>query len=131
PLLNEAPSDLAWRFLCSIYPVETRMEGDTQLDRSNTIANLTTVAGDASGAATLFQHLTALADKWEARGALIDEAMLRRELAGTDVLRQEDQAVIELSLRDLPSSLLEIAARFGASPLKMLGLMAVAPVRLI
>ena len=75
-------SELTWRLLFAIRPIETRLEGDDAPDRTATVTKLRDGIREASEADSLFTELCQLASSYAPAGASVDEAILRRDLVG-------------------------------------------------
>ena len=75
-------SELTWRLLFGLHPIDARLEGADATDRSATVARLRSLAGEASEANGLFSELCRLASRYDPAGAVVDEATLRRDLSG-------------------------------------------------
>ncbi len=82
--------DMTWRFLSSLMVRELRLEAPDHSDRTATAAMLrnVTVGGTAAEADRLLEALNTLADRYAPAAAVVDEAMLRRDLAGVAELRR-------------------------------------------
>lgn len=75
-------SELTWRLLVGLHPIETRLEGDDAADRAAAVTRLRRLGGEASEAAALFTELCHLASNYGPAGAAVDETTLRRDLSG-------------------------------------------------
>lgn len=75
-------SQLTWRLLVALYPIESRLEGDEAPDRTATVARLRSLVGEASEADSVFTELCHLVARYDPAGASVDEAILRRDLVG-------------------------------------------------
>lgn len=82
-------SELTRRLLLGLWPVEIRLEGADQADRAESVGRLRTVTATdtPSSADALFNRLTTLVDDYAPAGAVVTEAMLRRDLAGFPLRR--------------------------------------------
>lgn len=75
-------SDYTWRLLACLHPITTRLEGDEAADRAAAIARLRSLVGETHDAVAFFSELLRLASRYGPAGAVVDEAMLRRDLQG-------------------------------------------------
>lgn len=76
--------ELTWRLLTGLWPVEIRVEGNDQTDRSDAVGRLRPVtrAGTLEVADTLFTRVAELVGAYAPAAATVTEAMLRRDLTG-------------------------------------------------
>ena len=86
-ILGEDASDAdaemrSWQMLFSLFVQAVELEGDVAATRTGCVARLQAVADSLAEAGDLFVRLTQLADRYGPRGARVDSAMLRRDLAG-------------------------------------------------
>ena len=84
-----AARELTWRLLLSLWPVEIRVEGVDQRDRADTVSRLRSMtrAGTSSAAAELFRRLDELTGDYVPAGAVVTQAVLRRDLDGFSLVR--------------------------------------------
>ncbi len=74
--------ELAWRLLVGLHPIEVRLEGGDAADRTGAVSRLRSLVGETSEADTLFSKLARLASNYASTGAVVDEAVVRRDLQG-------------------------------------------------
>ena len=81
----DSVDDLTWRILSSLTVRAVRLETEDDSDRSTVVAGLRRVTADesVSNAAQLFDSLAQKASRYALHAARVNEAMLRRDLAGT------------------------------------------------
>lgn len=80
--------ELAWRLLVGLHVIETRLEGDDATDRTACVARLRDNVTETSEADRLFSELCRLVSRYDPAGASVDEATLRRDLAGVATIRR-------------------------------------------
>lgn len=87
---GESVEEMTWRVLNSLTVRSVRLEPPDDSDRSAAVARLRqeTQGESASKAAQLFDSLAQKANEYAPQAARVDEAMLRRDLAGTAQLRR-------------------------------------------
>lgn len=80
---------LTWRLLTGLWPVEIRVEGTDQSDRSDAVGRLRSVtrAGTLDTADKLFTRVAELVSGYAPAAAVLTEAMLRRDLVGFPLTR--------------------------------------------
>jgi hypothetical protein len=74
------PKEIAWRLLRSLIVLQTQLEGNAAPGRTQVVARLQAVAGDAARAEALRLQLVEIASDAAIRAGAITRAMLRREL---------------------------------------------------
>ncbi|MFC4859199.1 hypothetical protein [Actinophytocola glycyrrhizae] len=84
-----APHVLTWRLLSTLRPLEVRLEGPDQFDRTIAVRQLrpATHEGTAVAADRLFTRLAELTGRYAPAGAEVTERLLRRDLAGITLAR--------------------------------------------
>jgi hypothetical protein len=77
------PSDLTWRLLWALSTCELRLEGVDVSDRTACVARLRSAAREGTSAAAdgLYSRLAELSGRYAPAGAVVDEVLLRRDLA--------------------------------------------------
>lgn len=90
-----APSELTWRLLFALWPVEIHVEGGDQRDRADAASRLRSVTrqGTLPAAAALFRRLDELAGDYVPAGAVVTEARLRRDLVGFSLTHSPTHAL--------------------------------------
>jgi hypothetical protein len=83
------PTELTWRLLFALWPVEIHVEGADQRDRSETVSRLRGITRpeSLSAADALSRRLTDLVGDYAPAGAVVTESTLRRDLAGFSLAR--------------------------------------------
>ncbi|WIY05604.1 hypothetical protein QRX60_17765 [Amycolatopsis mongoliensis] len=84
-----APNVLTWRLLSALRPLEVRLEGPDQSDRTIAVRQLrpATREGTPAAADQLFTRLAELTGQYAPAGAEVTEGLLRRDLAGISLAR--------------------------------------------
>lgn len=72
--------ELTWQLLRALRIVELRLEGDDAADRTDVVAHLTTMVGDAARADDLWRNLTELSAGYAQTAAVVDRHVLARDL---------------------------------------------------
>jgi len=112
-------SELTWRLLVALYPIQSRLEGDDALDRTAAVARLHSLVGEASEADSVFTRLCRLVARYDPAGATVDESVLRRDLAGIARLdrssshRQAWEIITDLERRLRDHTRQELTAQGG------------------
>lgn len=89
-----SPEELTWRLLSGLKVRSLRLEGADMSDRTAAVAALRRVVTDQSAATAdgVFLKISELTASWAARGAVITEGMLRRELSAYGLKRSASHA---------------------------------------
>jgi Mrp family chromosome partitioning ATPase len=77
-----ARDELSWRLLRSLHIIDLRLEGDDAAGRTDLVARLVPLAGDAAAAEDLRRHLNELSAGYAVGAAVVNEGILRRDLSG-------------------------------------------------
>lgn len=72
---------LTWQLLKALRILELRLEGDDQADRTNVVARLVSLSGDAPRAAALWLRLRELSSEYAQTAAVITYEMLLRDVS--------------------------------------------------
>jgi hypothetical protein len=82
-------SELTWRLLWGLWPVQVRVEGTDERDRSDAVRRLRgeTRAQTLDAADAVFTRLAELTGTYAPEGATVTEAVLRRDLIGVPLRR--------------------------------------------
>ncbi|MEA5456790.1 ATP-binding protein [Sinomonas sp. JGH33] len=89
-----SPDELTWRLLSCLKVHNLRLEGTNTRDQTTAVAALRKVIADDSvqTADTVFLKIAELTRAWAARGSVITEPMLRKELSGYGLKRSSSHA---------------------------------------
>jgi len=107
---------LTWQLLQALFVIELHLEGDVAPGRTNLVARLTALTGDASRAEDLRLRLVSIASASEIRAGAYTRAMLRRDLRSFGLLAEAPDFVrarpqleaLESELRARTSSSLKL-----------------------
>lgn len=107
---------LTWQLLQALFVIELQLEGDVAPGRTNLVARLTALTGDASRAEDLRLRLVSIAGAQEIRAGAYARPMLRRDLRSfgllaeaADFVRARPQmGLLESELRARTSSSLKL-----------------------
>jgi len=116
PSLGDGIPHLTWQLLQALFVIELQLEGDVAPGRTNLVARLTALTGDASRAEDLRLRLVSIAGASEIRAGAYTRAMLRRDLRSFGLLAEAPDFVrarpqleaLESELRARTSSSLKL-----------------------